>query len=195
VRQFPDLENAEPLGEPDTLLDEEEREAVSLLTAQDLKLIDEALLANIASSWRKVARVVGTAMIELNEQLPGVPDEFYAQRVTALVQTGRLQSQGNLDHMRFSEVRLAAAGKSAGKPAAGTTIWSIGSAQSDQFAPGTATFMVNYRVEDLRALVGVLHNEGCNVLEKIDDSEYGKFAWVIDPEGNKVELWQPPAGQ
>ena len=61
--------------------------------------------------------------------------------------------------------------------------------------PVTATFMVNYRVEDLHALVKVLREEGCNVLEKIDDSEYGKFAWVIDPEGNKVELWQPPAGQ
>ena len=36
---------------------------------------------------------------------------------------------------------------------------------------------------------------GCHVLDKIDDSEYGKFAWVIDPEGNKVELWQPPLGQ
>ena len=55
--------------------------------------------------------------------------------------------------------------------------------------------MVNYRVEDLHALVQVLREEGCNVLEKIDDSEYGKFAWVIDPEGNKVELWQPVAGQ
>ena len=43
--------------------------------------------------------------------------------------------------------------------------------------------------------VEVLREEGCNVLEKIDDSEYGTFAWVIDPEGNKVELWQPPAGQ
>jgi predicted enzyme related to lactoylglutathione lyase len=82
-----------------------------------------------------------------------------------------------------------------GKPVAGTTIWSIGSAQGDQFAPSTATFMVNYRVEDLHVLVKVLREEGCNVLEKIDDSEYGKFAWVIDPEGNKVELWQPPAGQ
>ncbi|XXZ13994.1 VOC family protein [Sorangium sp. So ce315] len=40
-----------------------------------------------------------------------------------------------------------------------------------------------------------LRAEGCNVLDKNDDSEYGKFAWVIDPEGNKVELWQPPAGQ
>jgi predicted enzyme related to lactoylglutathione lyase len=77
----------------------------------------------------------------------------------------------------------------------GTTIWSIGPAGGDHFAPSIATFMVNYRVEDLRALVKVLRDEGCNVLERIDDSEYGKFAWVIDPEGNKVELWQPPAGQ
>jgi len=55
--------------------------------------------------------------------------------------------------------------------------------------------MVNYRVEDLLVLVKVLREEGCNVLEKIDDSECGKFAWVIDPEGNEGELWQPPAGQ
>jgi predicted enzyme related to lactoylglutathione lyase len=65
----------------------------------------------------------------------------------------------------------------------------------DQFAPSTASFMVNYRVEALHPLVAALKAEGCNVLEKIDDSEYGKFAWVIDPEGNKVELWQPPAVQ
>ena len=62
-------------------------------------------------------------------------------------------------------------------------------------APSKASFMVNYRVEDLHAVVTALKAEGCNVLEKIDDSEYGKIAWVIDPEGNKVELWQPPAGQ
>jgi predicted enzyme related to lactoylglutathione lyase len=80
-------------------------------------------------------------------------------------------------------------------PIAGTTVWSIGPEEGNQFAPSTAPFMINYRVEDLRALVRVLKEEGCNVLEKIDDSEYGKFAWVIDPEGNKVELWQPPEGQ
>jgi predicted enzyme related to lactoylglutathione lyase len=55
--------------------------------------------------------------------------------------------------------------------------------------------MVNSRVEDVHALVAALKAGGCNVLGKIDDSEYGKFAWVIDPEGNKVELWQPPDGQ
>jgi predicted enzyme related to lactoylglutathione lyase len=82
-----------------------------------------------------------------------------------------------------------------GKPTGGMTVWSIAPRESDQFAPSSASFMVNYRVEDLRALVAALKAEGCNVLDKIDDSEYGKFAWVIDPEGNKVELWQPPAGQ
>ena len=51
------------------------------------------------------------------------------------------------------------------------------------------------RVEDLRGLVTVLKEEGCEVLDRIDESEYGTFAWVIDPEGNKVELWQPPSGQ
>ena len=82
-----------------------------------------------------------------------------------------------------------------GKPAGGTTIWSVGAGDSDQFAPSSAMFMINYRVEDLHGLVALLRQEGCNVLEKIDESEYGKFAWVMDPEGNKVELWQPPTGQ
>jgi predicted enzyme related to lactoylglutathione lyase len=82
-----------------------------------------------------------------------------------------------------------------GRPVAGTTVWSVFPAQSDLFAPSAAAFMVNYRVEDVRALVAVLREEGCNVLEKIDESEYGTFAWVVDPEGNKVELWQPPPGQ
>ena len=82
-----------------------------------------------------------------------------------------------------------------GKPVAGTTAWLISPEESEQFAPSTAPFMVNYRVADLHALIEALKEEGCNVLENIDESEYGKFAWVIDPEGNKVELWQPPEGQ
>jgi predicted enzyme related to lactoylglutathione lyase len=77
----------------------------------------------------------------------------------------------------------------------GTTVWSIGAAGSDHFAPSSANFMINYRVEDLVSLLKALRDEGCNVLEKFDDSEYGKFGWVVDPEGNKVELWQPPVGQ
>ena len=84
---------------------------------------------------------------------------------------------------------------SEGKPTGGTTVWCVAPESGAQFASSKASFMINYRVEDLDALVTVLKAEGCNVLDKVDDYEYGKFAWVIDPEGNKVELWQPPAGQ
>jgi predicted enzyme related to lactoylglutathione lyase len=84
---------------------------------------------------------------------------------------------------------------SEGNPTGGTTAWLIAPESSDQFAPSSASFMVNYRVEDLPALLAALKAEGCYVLDKIDESDYGKFGHVIDPEGNKVELWQPPAGQ
>lgn len=82
-----------------------------------------------------------------------------------------------------------------GNPTKGTTVWSIGAADGNHFAPSKSPFMINYRVDDLDAVLQALRDEGCNVLEKADDSEYGKFGWVIDTEGNKVELWEPPAGQ
>ncbi|MEZ4618030.1 MAG: VOC family protein [Caldilineaceae bacterium] len=82
-----------------------------------------------------------------------------------------------------------------GTPVAGSTVWTVNDATSNAFAPSTASFMINYRVADLQALVAALRAEGCTVLEESDASEYGKFAWVIDPDGNKVELWEPPAGQ
>jgi len=81
-----------------------------------------------------------------------------------------------------------------GRPVGGTTIWSVSGADGS-FAPSNAPFMINYRVAYLEGLLEALRREGCNVLDKTDDSEYGKFGWVIDPEGNKVELWEPPYGQ
>jgi predicted enzyme related to lactoylglutathione lyase len=77
----------------------------------------------------------------------------------------------------------------------GTTLITPFAEDTDYFAPSTASFMINLRVADLHGLLAALRAEGCNVLDKVDDSEYGKFGWVIDPEGNKVELWQPPVGQ
>ncbi|HCH0557043.1 VOC family protein [Pseudoxanthomonas sp. X-1] len=77
----------------------------------------------------------------------------------------------------------------------GMTLWSPFAADTTYMAPGTASFMVNFRVADLDALLAALRSEGCHVLEDTQSSEQGKFGWVIDPEGNKVELWEPPAGQ
>ncbi len=77
----------------------------------------------------------------------------------------------------------------------GTTAWSLFDAETDHFAPSAAPFMINYRVDDLHALLAALRAEGVPVDERVEESEFGKFGWVLDPEGNKVELWQPPAGQ
>lgn len=75
----------------------------------------------------------------------------------------------------------------------GQTIWSVFNAESAYFAPSTAPFMVNYRVDDLDALLARLRAEGCAVDARTDRSEHGHFGWVMDPEGNRLELWQPPA--
>lgn len=82
-----------------------------------------------------------------------------------------------------------------GDPVKGTTAWSIGPAEGTPFAPSRSSFMINYRVDDLDALLQALRDEGCEVLEQSDDTSYGKFGWVMDPEGNKVELWQPSPGE
>ena len=77
----------------------------------------------------------------------------------------------------------------------GTTTWSPFKDDTRYFAPSTAPFMINFRVADLHALLAALRAEGCEVDAKVEESEYGKFGWVMDPEGHRVELWQPPAGQ
>lgn len=74
----------------------------------------------------------------------------------------------------------------------GMTVWSILPEASDNFVPSRASFMVNYVVEDLHSVLSALRAEGCEVDSKVDESDYGKFGWVMDPEGNRIELWQPP---
>ena len=76
----------------------------------------------------------------------------------------------------------------------GTTVWNVFEAGSNYFDPSRAPFMVNYRVADLRALIAALRAEGCQVDDKVDESEFGRFGWVVDPDGNKIELWEPPEG-
>ena len=77
----------------------------------------------------------------------------------------------------------------------GMTVWNVFKADSKYFDPSPSPFMINYRVEDLHELLRALRSEGCEVDPKVDESDFGKFGWVMDPEGNRVELWQPPDGQ
>jgi len=59
------------------------------------------------------------------------------------------------------------------------------------FAPSKKPFMMNFRVENLVELLKVLEEEGVTVVGEIEEYEYGKFGWILDPEGNKIELWEP----
>ena len=74
---------------------------------------------------------------------------------------------------------------------AGPTVWSIFPAATTYFGPGAAPFMVNYRVENLDALLIALAAEGVTIDPKREQYEFGKFAWITDPEGNRIELWEP----
>lgn len=75
-----------------------------------------------------------------------------------------------------------------------STTWSIFDADTDYFGRPDQQFMINFRVTDLDAMLAQVRAAGAEVADDVQDGEYGKFAWVTDPQGNKVELWQPPAG-
>ena len=77
----------------------------------------------------------------------------------------------------------------------GCTVWSLFPAKTTYFRPSKQRFMVNYRVANLARLLKQLKKEGCEVDEKSESSEFGKFGWVMDPEGNRIELWEPPKGR
>jgi catechol 2,3-dioxygenase-like lactoylglutathione lyase family enzyme len=75
----------------------------------------------------------------------------------------------------------------------GLTTWSVFNRNSKYFDPSRAQFMINYRVDDLDALLEALRAEGVEIDPKRDgDDICGRFAWITDPEGNKIELWEPP---
>jgi predicted enzyme related to lactoylglutathione lyase len=73
----------------------------------------------------------------------------------------------------------------------GSTAWSPFSEKTKYFEPSTKDFMINYRFENIEALVEDLKKEGVTVLDSIESFDYGKFAHILDLEGNKVELWEP----
>ncbi len=74
----------------------------------------------------------------------------------------------------------------------GHTVWSIFPADTTYFGTDDASFMINYRVKDLDAVIAALRKEGVAVDPKIEELEYGRFGWTVDPEGNRIELWEPP---
>lgn len=73
----------------------------------------------------------------------------------------------------------------------GMTVWGTFEEDTEYFNPSTKPFMFNYRVENLTALLAVLKEEGVTIVGNVEEYPYGKFGWIMDPEGNKIELWEP----
>jgi len=71
------------------------------------------------------------------------------------------------------------------------TVWSSFPADTEYFGSGGSSLMINYRVDDLEAMLAQLRGAGVTVDERVEEYEYGRFGWALDPEGNRFELWEP----
>ncbi len=77
----------------------------------------------------------------------------------------------------------------------GYTVWSVFPEDTKHFAPSESVFMLNFRVDDMDALIEALKSEGVEILGEVEEHPNGKFAWILDSEGRKVELWEPVPSQ
>lgn len=73
----------------------------------------------------------------------------------------------------------------------GLTVWNVAEPSTQWFSPSESSFMINYRIDNMDEMVAQLKNNGVEILKGPESHENGKFAWIMDPEGNKVELWEP----
>ena len=73
----------------------------------------------------------------------------------------------------------------------GLTVWHVAARDSDWFSPSEAPFMINYRVDDMDGMIRQLEAGGVEIFKGPQAHENGRFAWILDPDGNKVELWEP----
>jgi len=123
-----------------------------------------------------VARVTGIGGVFLKARDPATLSAWYRDRLGVPVQ------EGNFAVFTW------------GGEHAGSTVWSVFPQDTDYFGPSGVGAMVNFRVEDLEAVLAELREDGVEVLDHVEEHEFGRFGWIVDPEGNRVELWQPSEG-
>jgi predicted enzyme related to lactoylglutathione lyase len=73
----------------------------------------------------------------------------------------------------------------------GLTVWTVAKPSTEWFGPSTSPFMINYRVDDMDGMIAQLKKGGIELVKGPEQAENGRFAWILDPDGNKVELWEP----
>lgn len=124
-----------------------------------------------------MARAIGIGGIFLKARNPGELAAWYRDRLGLPVE------EWNGAVLRFADDPTPRE--------SGYSVWSLFPADSKYFGPGAQACMVNFRVDDLDALLASLRAAGAAVDEKLHEDEFGRFGWVNDPEGNRVELWEP----
>jgi len=126
----------------------------------------------------KTPKVVGIGGIFFRSKDPKATKEWYQKNLGLNTdQHGTMFSSRNIDNP--DEVNFLQ--------------WSPFDANTDYFDPSKKEFMINYRVQNIEGLVAQLKENGVNVVDEIVEYEYGKFVHIMDEEGNKIELWEPPA--
>ncbi len=123
-----------------------------------------------------MARVTGIGGIFIRARDPKALGEWYAQHLGI-----QLTEWGGAQFLWSDEI----------PPTTGSTAWSLFPADTKYFGGGPQPYMVNYRVDDLDALLAQLAVAGVPIDPQREDYPFGRFAWITDPEGNRVELWQP----
>jgi predicted enzyme related to lactoylglutathione lyase len=73
----------------------------------------------------------------------------------------------------------------------GLTVWHVAAKNTEWFSPSPSSFMINYRVDNMSEMLANLKRNGVEILKGPESDDNGTFAWILDPDGNKVELWQP----
>jgi predicted enzyme related to lactoylglutathione lyase len=127
-----------------------------------------------------MAKVLGVGGIFFKSPDPQRLYDWYAQWLGLPVLT-----EGGMTFVNFQPAAM---------PPGGSTVWSVFDAATTYFAPSDKPFMFNLVVDDLEAALDQVRAGGAQVLDAREKGEYGDFGWFVDPDGNKVELWQAPAG-
>ncbi|MFM9837578.1 MAG: VOC family protein [Cyclobacteriaceae bacterium] len=127
---------------------------------------------------KKMKRVTGLGGVFFKTTDPKKTKEWYGKHLGLPI-----------DEYGVSFKWLEVDNKDAKEPA--VTAWSPFAADTKYFQPSEKPFMFNYRVENLVELLKVLKEEGVQIVGDVEEYPYGKFGWIMDPDGNKIELWEP----
>jgi len=123
----------------------------------------------------KREKVIGIGGVFFRTRDPARTAAWYRKHLGIAAQDGHADFLWR-EHKRPSEI--------------GRTVWSVLPDDTDYFGPAKPEFMVNYRVSNLDRMPAQLRRDGVAV-EKVEDYDYGRFAWITDPHGNRIELWEP----